>query len=80
MRTRNRSPKPRQGGDPPEPPILLSVPEAAHLLGVGTTFCWELVRSGTLPSIRLGRRVLIARSALEQLISAQEHDQGTNTL
>ena len=48
-------------------PILLSVQQAAFLAGIGTTFDWELIRTVTLPSIRLGRRVLVPRTSLEKL-------------
>jgi excisionase family DNA binding protein len=54
------------------PPLLLSVPQAARLLGVGTTLCWELVHGGQLPSVRLGRRVLVPRVAVEQLAQTGE--------
>jgi excisionase family DNA binding protein len=53
-------------------PILLSVPQAARLMGVGTTFTWELVRCGQLPSVRLGRRVLVPRAAIERLARPHE--------
>jgi excisionase family DNA binding protein len=53
-------------------PLLVSVPEAARLLGVGVSFGWFLVRNGDLPTIRLGRRVLVPRGALEQLASGYE--------
>ena len=62
-------------------PLLLSVPQAAHLLGIGATLCWEMVYAGRIPSVRLGRRVLIPRAAVEKLariadISAgDQHDQ-----
>lgn len=55
-------------------PLLVSVPEAARLLGVGTTFGWALVRSGEMPSIKLGRRVLVPRAVLERLASTYEPD------
>ena len=48
-------------------PLLLSVPEAARLLGVGKTLCWDMVYSGQLPSVRLGKRVLVPRPAIEHL-------------
>jgi len=48
-------------------PLLLPVPEAARLLGIGTTLCWEMVHGGQLPSVRLGRRVLIPRAVVEHL-------------
>ncbi len=53
--------------DPLDTPLLLAVPDAARLLGIGTTFAWELVRTGALPSVKLGRRVLVPRAALERL-------------
>lgn len=48
-------------------PLLLSVPQTARLLGVGTTLCWEMVHTGQLSSVRIGRRVLIPRAVVEQL-------------
>ncbi len=51
-------------------PLLVSVPEAAHLLGIGLTYGWTMVRSGQLPTVRLGRRILVPRAALEQLAHA----------
>ncbi len=57
-------------GAPGEVPLLLSVPEAARLLGVGVTFGWMLVHNGDVPSVRLGRRVLVPRADLERLVDA----------
>ncbi len=56
--------------DPVDTPLLVAVPDAARLLGIGTTFAWELVRAGDIPSVKLGRRVLVPRSALERLAGA----------
>ncbi|MBS3948951.1 MAG: helix-turn-helix domain-containing protein [Firmicutes bacterium] len=39
--------------------ILINVPEAAKLLGLGKTFTYELIGQGQLPVVRLGKRVLI---------------------
>lgn len=57
--------------DSPDVPLLVAVPDAAHLLGIGATLAWDLVRSGDLPSVKLGRRVLVSRAALEQLARSQ---------
>jgi excisionase family DNA binding protein len=64
--------------DPLESPLLVSVPEAARLLGVGTTFGWAMVRNGEIPSVRLGRRVLVPRAALEQLAGTHQAQQTGN--
>ena len=53
-----------------DPPIKLTytVPEAAALLGISRSTAYECVRRGEIPSLTLGRRVLIARAQLEQLL------------
>lgn len=51
-----------------EQTLTLSVPQAASLLGLSTNHAWRLVQAGELPSIRLGRRVLVPRAALVELV------------
>jgi excisionase family DNA binding protein len=48
--------------------LTMSVPEAADVLGISRAFAYALVARGDLPSLRLGRRVVVPRRALEQLI------------
>ncbi|MHB1772283.1 MAG: helix-turn-helix domain-containing protein [Acidimicrobiales bacterium] len=50
--------------------VLLPVPEAARLLRVSPRYLRTLVSRGDLPVVRLGRRVLIARSDLDALVAA----------
>ena len=79
MHTPNKTGSPWQRRlDPLETPLLVSVPEAARLLGVGTTFGWAMVRNGEIPSVRLGRRVLVPRAALEQLAGTHQAQQTSN--
>ncbi len=52
---------------PPDTALLVAVPDAARLLGIGATLAWDLVRAGDIPSVKLGRRVLVPRAALEHL-------------
>lgn len=47
----------------------LSVAEAAEVLGISRAHAYDCVRSGELPSITLGRRVVIPRRALEELLA-----------
>jgi excisionase family DNA binding protein len=45
-------------------PLTLTVEEAAHLLRIGKNQAYEAVRKGELPSISIGRRILIPRQRL----------------
>ncbi len=47
----------------------LSVEEAATLLGIGRTTAYAAVRSGTIPSVRIHRRVVVPRAAIERLLT-----------
>jgi excisionase family DNA binding protein len=51
-------------------PLTLSVPEAAKLLGVSRDLVYDLVAQGELPALRLGRRIVLPRRALEELVEA----------
>lgn len=48
--------------------LTLSVEEAAALLGISRALAYELIARGELPSLRLGRRIVVPRRALEQLV------------
>ncbi len=48
--------------------LTFTVPEAAALLGISRTTTYECVRRGEIPSLTLGRRILITRVQLEQLL------------
>lgn len=51
--------------------ILLSVPQVAAVLGLGTTLTWQLVSQGSIPSIRVGRLVRVPRAALQAWLDDQ---------
>lgn len=57
-----------------EEPIFLSVLEAARLLGIGRSTVYEFLRTGRLPSLTIGRRRLIARTAVEELARELEEE------
>ncbi len=50
----------------------LTVEEAAKLLGVSRGSAYEAVRSGELPVVRLGRRLLVPRQALDRLLAGSD--------
>ena len=49
---------------------LLSLKEAARLLGVSFWTVRRLITLGKLPSISVGRRVLLEQSTIENFIAA----------
>ena len=48
--------------------LLVGVPEAARLFGVSVNHMWRFVWNGDIPSIRLGKRVMVPRSALSAMV------------
>jgi excisionase family DNA binding protein len=48
--------------------LTLTVDEAAYLLNISRGLAYELVARGELPAIRLGRRIVIPRVAMEELL------------
>jgi excisionase family DNA binding protein len=50
--------------------LVLTVTEAARLLGVSRALAYELVRRGVIPSLRLGRRLVIPRRALLAMVDS----------
>jgi excisionase family DNA binding protein len=51
-------------------PLLLSVRAAADHLGISRATLYDLVRTGEIEHLRIGRRVLISRPALAKFIEA----------
>jgi excisionase family DNA binding protein len=47
----------------------LTVPEAAKALGIGDTLAWRLLQTGELRTVKLGRRRLVPRTALDDLLT-----------
>ena len=53
--------------------LTMSIEEAAKVLGVGRNFCYELAKTGQLPTIRLGsRRLVVPRIALEKMLETAD--------
>jgi excisionase family DNA binding protein len=48
--------------------MALSVEEAGALLGISRDLAYDLVASRQLPSVRLGRRLVVPRRALEEAL------------
>jgi excisionase family DNA binding protein len=54
--------------------LAYRVPEAAELLGLGRAKTYQLVASGELPSIRIGRAVRIPAQALREWLEQKQRD------
>lgn len=55
--------------DFPDPDPLLDVPTTERLLGVSRSSLFELLRTGQLPAVKLGRRTLVRTSDLRRFIA-----------
>jgi excisionase family DNA binding protein len=49
-------------------PELLTGEAVRRLLSISKTTYYELIWSGKLPSVRIGRRVLVPREALDEFV------------
>jgi len=52
--------------------LTFTVPETASLLGISRAHAYELVARKELPAIRLGRRVVVPRQAIQDLLRRRE--------
>ena len=59
--------------DPPKHLTLTPI-EAAHLLRIGRTKMYALLRQNVIPSVRLGRKILIPTQALTDWLQQQASD------
>jgi excisionase family DNA binding protein len=49
--------------------LTLTVGEAANMLGISRAQAYRCVRSGELKAVQLGRRIVIPKQALNELLS-----------
>jgi len=52
--------------------LVYSVAEAGKRLGLSRGLMYEAIRTGQIPSIRIGRRILIPCVALDRLLEGNE--------
>ncbi len=60
----------------------LSVPEAGEMLGLSRNGAYDAARRGELPVIKIGRKLLVPRIALERMLQEARptHSTGSSTL
>lgn len=49
----------------------VTVEEAGQLLGIGRNQAYEGVRRGQIPSIKIGKRLLVPCAALDRMLSGE---------
>jgi len=58
--------------------LTLSVAEAAKQLRISRNSAYEAIKAGALPSIRIGRRVLVPCAALALMLAGEGAPRGAN--
>jgi excisionase family DNA binding protein len=54
--------------------LVWTVEEAGRMLGISRAHAYELVARGELPHLRLGRRVVVPKHAIELLLARAASD------
>jgi excisionase family DNA binding protein len=52
--------------------LLLRMPEVAEALGIGRTKIYEIIATGELPTVRVGRSVRISVTTLQKWVEERE--------
>jgi len=56
-----------------KPPVerkTYSVDEAAQILGISRSLAYECIKTGEIPSVRFGSRIVIPTCAIESIVEA----------
>ncbi len=59
-----------------DPPMTLTVPAVAEHLNLSESKTWDLVRTGQIPSFKIGWRRLVLRDVLQGWLRDQAVDDG----
>jgi len=57
--------------------LTVSVEESAKMLGISRALAYELVRKNEIPSIKLGRRLVVPLAALLRLLQTPDAEDAT---
>ncbi len=52
--------------------LTITVDEAAELLGISRALAYDMARTGKLPALRFGKRFVIPKKAIENLMQQAE--------
>ena len=48
---------------------VFTIPEVARIFGINRNLAYELARTGQFPILRLGKRIVVPKIALDQMLS-----------
>lgn len=65
-------PSPHRPIDLPSTRLLLRVEEVAEALAVGRSAVYELIRTGQIPAVKIGRSTRVSLESLQRWIRSQE--------
>jgi excisionase family DNA binding protein len=51
--------------------LAMTVEETAARLGISRPTAYEAVKTGSIPSIKIGRRILVPLAALERMLAGE---------
>lgn len=51
--------------------LTVSIDEASRMLGISRNSTYQQVAAGTIPSLRLGRRIVVPKAQLDRLLSGE---------
>lgn len=51
-----------------EEKLTITVEEAGMMLGIGRALAYEMAKTGRLPVLRFGKRMVIPRRAMEEML------------
>ena len=54
--------------------LTMTILEAARRLGIGRNSAYEAAHSGEIPTIRIGRRLVVPKAALERMLSGDRSE------
>ncbi len=57
--------------------LTLAVEQAGKLLGISRAHAYDLARTGEIPSVKLGKRVVVPRRALERFIDGEPDERAS---
>jgi excisionase family DNA binding protein len=59
--------------------LTLTVEQAGELLGISRALAYEMARTGRLPTLRFGKRIVVPKKAIESMlerpVTAVAHEQ-----